>query len=240
MTDVDVLRVFTDERGRHGNPLGVVRDAAGLSREDRQSVATRLGYSETIFFDDLDSARLEMYTPACELPFAGHPLVGASWLLARQAGRQPGVLRPARLPSPVRTFADGGAVWIRGNVSDTPPWEHVQLASPAEVEAQAPPAGGRKWRKTQIWAWDDERAGIVRARVFALDYDVVEDEACGSATLRLAFRLGRPIVVRHGLGSVIRARPAGPGAAEVGGRVAYETRLVIDPPYRSAGAPMVP
>jgi hypothetical protein len=57
---------------------------------------------------------------------------------------------------------------------------------------------------------------------------VLEDEACGSATLVLAVALGRAVVVRHGRGSLVRARPAGPGLGEVGGLVAYDRALVVD------------
>lgn len=241
MTEVHVLRVFTDESGKYGNPLGIVLDSAGLTDDDRQSIATRLGYSETVFFDDVDRARLRLFTPASELPFAGHPLVGASWMLTRETGRQPDALYPSLMDAPVPTFAGDGITWVRGYAADAPPWELVQLPSAADVEAQQPPRPGGGWQRAQIWAWADEPAGVVRARVFALHYGVIEDEACGSATLMLADRLSRPIMVRHGKGSLIWARPSGPGAAEIGGYVAYDSRLVIDAappaPARPRSAP---
>ena len=83
--DVTVLRVFTDANGDYGNPLGVV-DASLVAPTDRQRVATELGYSETIFIDLPESgaptATAHIFTPTVELPFAGHPTVGASWWLA--------------------------------------------------------------------------------------------------------------------------------------------------------------
>jgi len=227
VVDVQVLRVFTDPAGQFGNPLGVVLRAAGLTDEDRQLIATELGYSETIFFDDLDTARLRIFTPACELPFAGHPLVGAAWLVARETGRPPGVLRPALLSEPVPTFVADGAHWVRGRVADAPDWELVRLGSVAEVDSQQPPERGGKWQRTLIWAWSDEPAGIVRARVFALDYDVIEDEATGSAALKLVAQLGRPVTIRQGKGSLIAARPAGEGNAEVGGQVVHDSRRTV-------------
>jgi predicted PhzF superfamily epimerase YddE/YHI9 len=229
LIEVRVLRVFTDELGRHGNLLGVVLDSTGLTDESRQSIATRLGYSETVFIEDIESARLRLFTPASELPFAGHPLVGVSWLLARETGRQPAALYPSLLQYSVPTFVENGLTWIRGHAGDTPPWELVQLASAEDVAAQKPPRRGNMWQKAQIWAWADEPEGIIRARVFALDYGVIEDEACGSATMLLAARLRQPILVRHGQGSLIWARPAGTGAAEVGGHVVYDSRTSIDP-----------
>src|SRR4029077_2917221 len=70
--DVTVLRVFTDQDGNFGNPLGVV-DASTVDPSERQRIATQLGYSETIFIDLPDSgantAQARIYTPATELPF---------------------------------------------------------------------------------------------------------------------------------------------------------------------------
>ena len=82
--EVTVLRVFTDADGNYGNPLGVV-DASTVPPQDRQRLATELGYSETIFVDlpaeGSSTAQARIFTPAAELPFAGHPTVGASWWL---------------------------------------------------------------------------------------------------------------------------------------------------------------
>ena len=79
-----VLRVFTrgDEGGNH---LGVVNDVTGLDAERMQRIATDLGFSETIFVDWIDPGshpRVRIFTPADELPFAGHPLVGAAWVMS--------------------------------------------------------------------------------------------------------------------------------------------------------------
>ena len=86
--DVTVLRVFTDSAGNFGNPLGVV-DAATVEPDQRQRLAAQLGYSETVFVDlpaaGSATAHARIYTPLTELPFAGHPTVGASWWL-RAAG----------------------------------------------------------------------------------------------------------------------------------------------------------
>jgi len=85
--DVTVLRVFTDAQGDFGNPLGVV-DAATVAPEYRQRLATQLGYSETVFIDlpsaGSSTAHARIYTPLTELPFAGHPTVGAAALIAHQ------------------------------------------------------------------------------------------------------------------------------------------------------------
>ncbi len=235
MTEVRVLNVFTDEHGRYGNPVGVVLDAAPWSQQARQRLAAHLGYSETVFVDDVEQARLQLFTPARELRFAGHPLVGVSALLAEVTGRRPDALRPARLAAPVPTFAEQETVWVRGSVDDAPPWLHEQFDEAAQIDAleapgSAEPGQEERWRRTQCWAWLDESAAAVRARVFAADFGVVEDEACGSASLMLAAQLGRELTIRHGRGSVVKARPV-PGdraLAEVGGLVADRGVRTVD------------
>ncbi|NVI30788.1 PhzF family phenazine biosynthesis protein, partial [Streptomyces sp. CAI-17] len=82
MTHIDVLRVFCGPDGRHGNRLGVVRDGSRFpGDEERRALAARLGYSETVFVDDPERGLVDIWTPSLRLPFAGHPCVGAAWLL---------------------------------------------------------------------------------------------------------------------------------------------------------------
>ena len=79
------LDVFTDRRFG-GNPLAVVHDADSLSSEAMQTIAREFNLSETVFVLKPDnpahSAKVRIFTPGQELPFAGHPTVGAGVLLA--------------------------------------------------------------------------------------------------------------------------------------------------------------
>jgi PhzF family phenazine biosynthesis protein len=84
MPELHILRVFTAEDGSGGNLLGVFLDGTAVPRAGRQAVAAKLGFSETVFVDDAVNGQLQIFTPAVELPFAGHPLVGTAWLLARE------------------------------------------------------------------------------------------------------------------------------------------------------------
>jgi trans-2,3-dihydro-3-hydroxyanthranilate isomerase len=81
--------VFTD-RVFGGNPLAVFPDAAGIDPAAMQLVARELNLSETVFVlppdDPRHTARIRIFTPAMELPFAGHPTVGTAIILA-QTGR---------------------------------------------------------------------------------------------------------------------------------------------------------
>ena len=77
-----VVRVFT-VGSDGGNPLGVIPDSTGLTDDHKQAIASDLGFSETVFLDWPEGAVpvLRIFTPAVELPFAGHPLVGTAWVL---------------------------------------------------------------------------------------------------------------------------------------------------------------
>jgi trans-2,3-dihydro-3-hydroxyanthranilate isomerase len=77
--------VFTD-RPFGGNPLAVFPEAEGLSSEEMQQLAREMNLSETTFVLPPRSPEAEfkvrIFTPAKELPFAGHPVVGTHWVLA--------------------------------------------------------------------------------------------------------------------------------------------------------------
>ncbi len=77
-----VLRVFTSGAAG-GNHLGVITDMTGLDDVTMQRIAADLAFSETVFIDWMERTipYARIFTPTSELPFAGHPLVGASWVL---------------------------------------------------------------------------------------------------------------------------------------------------------------
>ncbi len=80
------LDVFTDRRFA-GNPLAVVLGADGLDGTAMQKIAREFNLSETVFVleprDPVNTARLRIFTPTSELPFAGHPTIGAAVLIAQ-------------------------------------------------------------------------------------------------------------------------------------------------------------
>jgi trans-2,3-dihydro-3-hydroxyanthranilate isomerase len=83
------LDVFTRRRFA-GNPLGMVLESQGLDTEAMQTIAREIGHPETVFMlppqDAGHKAAMRIFTPASELPFAGHPTVGAAVGLARASG----------------------------------------------------------------------------------------------------------------------------------------------------------
>jgi trans-2,3-dihydro-3-hydroxyanthranilate isomerase len=79
--------VFTDRRFG-GNPLAVFPDARGLTDEQMQALAGEFNLSETTFVLPPDNpqhhAKVRIFTPRTELPFAGHPNVGTGYVLGRR------------------------------------------------------------------------------------------------------------------------------------------------------------
>ncbi len=218
--ELTVLRVFCTPDGSGGNPLGVFLDGSQVPEAARQAVAAELGFSETVFVDDVERGELRIFTPEVELPLAGHPLVGSAWLL-RERGHEPSVLRPPAGETPVAF--DRELVRITADPEWGPPFRFVQVGAPAEVDALTGPPDG--YSEVGVWAWLDEAAGTIRERVFVPEVGVAEDEATGSAALRLTTQLGREIEIRQGAGSVLHARPVDDGLAQVSGRVVLdETR----------------
>jgi predicted PhzF superfamily epimerase YddE/YHI9 len=201
----------------------VFLDGASIPEARRQPIARELGFSETVYVDDAATGRYRIFTPGAELPFAGHPTVGTSWLL-RHVGRGVDVLRPPAGEIP--TWTDTEGTWMRAR----PEWVHQidfeQLPSAAEVDAlTGAPAGNGSW---YAWAWIDQAAGTVRSRYFVKDFGIAEDEATGSAAVVLGSRLGR-ITIRQGRGSQILVRPGPDGTFDVGGRcVLDEVRAYHD------------
>jgi trans-2,3-dihydro-3-hydroxyanthranilate isomerase len=78
-----VADVFTD-RPLEGNQLAVFTDGRGLTDEEMQRTARELNLSETVFClpaEEGGDARIRIYTPLNELPFAGHPVLGSAFVL---------------------------------------------------------------------------------------------------------------------------------------------------------------
>lgn len=79
--------VFTEQRFG-GNPLAVFPDARGLSDAQMQALAAEFNLSETTFVLPPDNprhhAKVRIFTPKAELPFAGHPNVGTGYVLAQR------------------------------------------------------------------------------------------------------------------------------------------------------------
>ncbi|MEV0246211.1 PhzF family phenazine biosynthesis protein [Nocardia sp. NPDC050712] len=218
---VEVVRVFTDSTGRFGNELGLV-SAAEVAEPDRQVLAAKAGYSETVFLGEPvdDVAQVRIFTPAVELPFAGHPTVGTAWWFGQQG-------------TPVRTLdVPAGQVaveyadtltWITARGAWAPDFVFHQVADAEELAALRPDEFAAA--QHYFWTWVDEHRGSVRSRMFAPAMGIAEDEATGAAAVAITARLGRGLTITQGQGSQIFTEWDSDGWVRLGGRVVSETVL---------------
>jgi trans-2,3-dihydro-3-hydroxyanthranilate isomerase len=119
---IHTVDVFTD-MPLAGNQLAVVLDAEDIAGETMQRIAREFNIAETTFVlpphDPTHAARVRIFTPGAELPFAGHPTIGTAWVLATQ-GLVPGgglefILEEGVGPIKVRGVRDehgGLAFWM--------------------------------------------------------------------------------------------------------------------------------
>jgi len=225
--DVTVLRVFTDDNGAFGNPLGVV-DSAAVAPADRQRIATELGYSETIFVTapdpDTHTAHAHIHTPTTELPFAGHPTVGAAWWL-KDRGTP---VKTLQVPAGVVTvdYRDGFTS-VSARAEWAPDFAFYDIASPEELAA-ADPDDYDGAVEHYLWTWLDREAGTIRSRMFAPHLGIREDEATGAAAVRITEHLSRDLTIVQGRGSIIETVWSSTGWVQVAGRVVDDGQRQID------------
>jgi trans-2,3-dihydro-3-hydroxyanthranilate isomerase len=128
------LDVFTDERFG-GNPVAVVMEAGGLSPRLMQAIAREFNLSETVFVlpatDPRATHKVRIFTPARELPFAGHPTIGTAILLAQLGEGQTG--------DPSVLLEEGvGVVPVAVRLASDRPG-YAQLTTPRLPEKGPPP-----------------------------------------------------------------------------------------------------
>lgn len=180
-----VLDVFTDA-SLAGNPLAVVLDAEGLDDARMQAIAREFNLSETVFVQPPREARhraaLRIFTPARELPFAGHPTVGTAVLLA--------------LRSP--NGADAQAFGLEEKVGIVP----------CVVETSDERSGHARFRLPQLPALDGEAPDEI-ATAWALGLDPASIGFGRHVTSRHSAGVGFTFVPLASLDAIGRAKPAG-------------------------------
>jgi len=220
-----VADVFTD-RALAGNQLAVFTDGRDVDDETKQALARELNFSETVFVlppSEGGHARIRIFTPTRELPFAGHPVLGSAFVLA--APLQLGEIRLETLSGliPVALEREGARISFGWMSQPIPRWEsfakadellavlgvesslpvelydlgpshvYVALSSEDEVAALQPDFAALA-RVTDAGVNCFAGSGLQwKTRMFAPMHGVSEDPATGSAAGPLAIHL-----VRHG------------------------------------------
>jgi trans-2,3-dihydro-3-hydroxyanthranilate isomerase len=128
--------VFTDVP-LAGNQLAVFTDARDLSSEEMQDIAREMNLSETVFVlsptePDAD-VRIRIFTPANELPFAGHPTLGAAFVLGGPLSKIVIRLQTGAGVVPVELERDGARIVFGRMEQPLPNWQLV--ADPAPIFA---------------------------------------------------------------------------------------------------------
>jgi trans-2,3-dihydro-3-hydroxyanthranilate isomerase len=206
-----------------GNQLGVFLDARGMTTELMQRTTRELNLSETAFFlpaeDSENDVKVRIFTPGRELPFAGHPTLGAGFVLAGQLGKKDITLETGLGPIPL-VFNDEGFGEMEQPVPAAEPYQrerelldalhleasqlpveayrngprHVYVALPgmAAVADLKPDFGRLKEHDVGVNCFAGDGA-TWKTRMFGPALAVNEDPATGSAAGPLGVHL-----VRHG------------------------------------------
>lgn len=128
--DYVLLDVFTD-RALAGNQLAVFPHARELPASQMQQLARELNLSETVFVGPAQQdgdARVRIFTPATELPFAGHPVLGSAIVVGAELGLEQVILETGAGPVPVALAPGTGQVrsgWMRQPIPSWEPYAHV-------------------------------------------------------------------------------------------------------------------
>jgi trans-2,3-dihydro-3-hydroxyanthranilate isomerase len=225
-----VADVFTDT-ALSGNQLAVFTDAREVDDVTMQALAREMNFSETVFVQPPSEgghAHIRIFTPATELPFAGHPVLGSAFVLGG-----PLQLTEIRLETgagivPVVLEREGARIvfgWMSQPIPDWEPFERaaellallgveselpvelyhlgpqhvfVALASPDQVAALSPDFAALA-RLTHAGVNCFSRSGARwKTRMFAPSSGVAEDPATGSAAGPLAIHLARHGRIRFG------------------------------------------
>jgi trans-2,3-dihydro-3-hydroxyanthranilate isomerase len=125
-----IADVFTDTP-LEGNPVAVFSDAGDLSAELMQRIAREMNLSETVFVlpgDGDADARIRIFTPATELPFAGHPTLGTALILGEPTGKDMITLATGAGLVPVRFERADGHITAGRMRQPIPTWEPYEHA----------------------------------------------------------------------------------------------------------------
>ena len=205
MEKMKVLNVFTNENGEFGNPVGIVIDTENeIDDIKRQQMTIDSGFSEVVFINNIEAKNVSIFSPTRQIPFAGHALVGASYYFNNV------LIIPTfeiiSMDKKIKSWQENNLTFVKADLSILPNWNFEELKSPNEVEQMDVVISASK-EHTLVWAWVDKAKGIIRARTFASDWNIPEDEANGSGAMKLASLLNINLIIHHGKGSVIHSTP---------------------------------
>jgi trans-2,3-dihydro-3-hydroxyanthranilate isomerase len=190
-----------------GNPVAVFTDGEGVPGEVMQRTARELNLSETVFVlgadDDRDAdARVRIFTPSVELPFAGHPVLGTAFVLGATRGLDTVRLRTGAGIVPVALRREGGDIVYGEMEQPIPEW------SPFEAESELLAALGVVHSGLPVEVYDN---GSRHTYVELPDEDAVAAVAPDMRALAAVGPIGASCFAVLGGGVRVKTRMFGPG-----------------------------
>lgn len=214
-----------------GNPVAIFFDSADLTAELMQRIAKEMNLSEVTFVLPAErggDARIRIFTPVNELPFAGHPMLGTAVALGKTLKQDRLLLETAMGVIPFELGDDNGAVTVRMQqpIPTWEPYEHrAELLAALGVESSTLPVEAYRNGPRHVFVGLESVATLStlhpdhralsefpdmavncfagngthwRTRMFSPAYGVVEDAATGSAAGPLAIHLARHGLAEYG------------------------------------------
>lgn len=222
---VHVVRIFVNESNEFGSSVGIVIDEGyTLSSSRRLEITRQLGFSETVFVNQIALGDMSIYSKQGEIAFAS-PLLGAVWFVEQQGKRLSTITCQSKF---IDVLHDKGLTWLRlPDTSTLPPWDLHELPNPTEVD-RLRQVDRSSNEHTLFWAPMGQKMSTpqIRARTFAPGWGIPEEEANGSGSMLLAHRLGKSIDVLHGKGSHIQVITNDKGLV-IGGSVCQDADRIV-------------
>ncbi|TDR31998.1 PhzF family phenazine biosynthesis protein [Hydromonas duriensis] len=211
-----IVNVFA-ETAWGGNPLAIVPNADALDSTTMQLIARQFNLSETVFIShaDTDAARLRIFTPDHEMPFAGHPTIGAAWWLHTHH-HLPDTFSLSTQAKTVQITHDDGIyrLQISGYESQPPSLSNEGLADALNI-SMADLGAPARWMNSGTWQLvvplnSAEAVHRVRPQLAALVDDTVSaahlnvyvwHEVDNQVTSRYFFNIDNAVLEDPGTGS---------------------------------------
>lgn len=165
-----VVDVFTDTP-LEGNQLGVFTDGRPFSSEEMRRLAREMNFSETVFILPPQAGgdvRMRIFTPADELPFAGHPVLGTAFVVGTALGADAVRLETGLGVVPVELDRSGGRIvfgWMDQRVPSWQPYEHqAELLAALGVEASLTPVEAYRNGPLHVYVQLDSEDAVASLR----------------------------------------------------------------------------
>jgi len=212
-----VLKVFVDKDNKYGNPVKIIIDEQNkIGDDERLKICRASGFSEVVFINNIKQNQISIFSPTREIPFAGHAVLGTVYFLNNITNSNIGYIEC--MNHKIDISYDNDKIWVKAKLETMPNWNFKEYDS-IELIEELNVDNTKGFKHCFAWTWIDKEKSIVRARTFAPDWLIPEDEANGSGSMLLASKLNKELEIHHGKGSIIYARPVNLDSAEVSGVV---------------------